>query len=159
MSIAAVCLAPSVLSAPAHETYIDLTTATSTNPPQISHSYENSWNHVALTTGGAGATAPWHGEQTFTGVQLKDFRGENSYQLSVSKIGTAGVWPADIPVPELPNFKVPETVAGSQLGGNNGTNIAYTLSGFTAATPFSTSSSEVMQKTPRARSTPQTRLP
>lgn len=133
-TLTALYLAPSVLMAvPAHETYIDLTTgATGNNPPEISHSYADSWNQVAVTTGGAGASAPWHDERTFEAIQLKDFRGADSYQLTVSKKGTAGVWDASVAVPALPNFTVSESVGNSQLGGNNGTNMAYTLSGFTA---------------------------
>lgn len=90
----------------------------------------DSWNTVTVSQGG---NAIWvGGTTTVSGVSLKDIYGNDSYTLSVSKTGNTGVWKYEptASIPSLSCFPVSESMANTVIGGNNKTQLTFTLSGF-----------------------------
>lgn len=131
MTLAALCLSPSALSAAtptyATGTLVDLNTGGSS----VDNTYSQSWNHVGMPTGNAGGF--WPENKEVTGIQLKDVYGNDSYQLSIKKTKGAGMWNQGnkgVVIPSVPGFAEEGGINPSLIGPNNDSTIIYTLSGF-----------------------------
>ncbi len=118
-----------LMAASVQETNINLTIGAPTSG-QASTSYDagTGWNTLTAKSGSA---TDWPAGTSISGMQLKDTAGNDSYTLTFTKTGAAGIFKySDYAAPSLGDHSAGEPYNTSGIGGNNTTGLTFTLSGF-----------------------------